>query len=142
MLNNLPLMTRVVLRQNQLRPQLLDDPVREIIVLEHVDLLAHLRLIKVPIKTSQTPPNLRRLAPHLRLQLCPVLRLHKVDDFLGGNLCVIDIEGIAHGILTNEVEDFDSLNVVLFVDEEVELLPLFRHDVESRALEHEMAQSL
>ena len=46
-------MTDVMLGQNQLRPQLLDYPVTEIVVLVQIDLLSHFLLTKTAIDLCQ-----------------------------------------------------------------------------------------
>lgn len=112
-------MTSIVLRQDQLGPQLFDDPMREIIVLEQVYLLSYLALIKVPIKSSQTGADLGSLPRQFSLKYSPLFGLHEIYYFLGGNFRAVDIEGIAHRVLADEVEDLHPFDAVLLIDEEV-----------------------
>lgn len=73
----------------------------------------------MPIKSSQTSTNLRRLPTNFTLKDRPLFSLHEIDDFLGWDLSTVDIEWIAHGVLTDEVEDLHAFDAVLLVDEEV-----------------------
>jgi len=56
--------------------------------------------------------------------------------------CVVDIERVSHGVLADEVEHLHSFDEVLFVDEKIELLPLFSHYVKAGAFKYEVAHRL
>ena len=135
-------MAGVVLGQDQLRPELLDDPVREVVVLEEVYLLPHLRFVEVAVETAQPVLYLGRFLDDFRLEPPALFGLHEVYDLLGADFCIIDEEGILHGVLLDEVYDFYPLDVVLFVDEKIQFLPLLCYDIEVCALVDELAQGL
>ncbi len=109
-------MVGIVLGENELGPKLLYDPVREVIVLKKIQLLPHLAFVEVAIERSQPLLYLWGLLYYLSLEACSLLCFHEVDDFLGADFSVVDEEGVFHGVLINELEDFDTLDVILFVD--------------------------
>lgn len=96
----------------------------------------------MPIESSQAAADLGSLPRYFSLKDCALFSLHEVYHFFGGDFRAVDVEGIAHGILADEVEDLHPLDAVLLVDEEVKLLPLLSHNVKTGALEDELAQSL
>lgn len=94
------------------------------------------------VKITQSCSDLGSFLYNLGSKSTSLFGFHEIDDFFGGDFSVVDGEGVSHGILVDEVEHFHTLDVVLLVDEEVQLLPLLSHDVELGALIHEVAHRL
>ena len=94
------------------------------------------------VEVGETCADLSRVLGHFSLECCAFLGFHEIYDFLGGDFCAVDIEWVAHGVLADKVEDLHPFDAVLFVDEEVELLPLFSYHFETGTLEHELTQGL
>ena len=89
------------------------------IVLEEVYLLSDLGFVEVAVETAESVLYLSRFFDYFCLEPAAFFSLHEVYDFLGANFGIIDEEGVFHGILLDEVYDFNPLYVILFVDEEV-----------------------
>lgn len=68
------------------------------------------------VEGSESLLNLASLFYYLCLEGSSLLGLHEVDDFFGTNLSVVDKEGVFHWVLIDKFEDFDTLDIVLFVD--------------------------
>lgn len=114
-MDDLALVTGVVLGEDQLCPELLDDPMREIVVLEQVYLLTHFALVKMAVETAKTVLYISRLFDYLGLEPLAFFGLHEVDDFFRAYFGIIDEEGIFHGVLLYEIYDFYPFDVVLLV---------------------------
>lgn len=115
---------------------------RKIVIFEQVNLLTHLCLVEMPVKCTQSTSNFCCFPYHFFPKLLSFLSLHEIYDFLRGNLCIIEGKRIAHGVLADEIKSLEAFNVVLLVDEEIKLLPLFSNHLETRTLENELTQSL
>jgi hypothetical protein len=134
--------TCVVLGQDELCPQLLNDPMREVVILKQIYLLSNFGFIEVTIEGAEPSFNIRSFLDNFRFELMSFLRFHKIYDFLGADFRIIDEERILHGVLLDEVEDFYAFYIVLLVDQKVELLPLLCHNIEFSTVEDEVTQGL
>lgn len=108
-------MAGVVLGQDQFGPELLDDPMGEVVVLEKVYLLSNFWFVEVAVETAESVLDLSCFFDYFGLKPSTFLCLHEIYDFLGADLCIVDEEGILHGIFFDEVYDFYPLDVVLLV---------------------------
>lgn len=135
-------MWSVILCQDKLSPKLFNDPMRKIIVLKKVNFLPNFSFIKMVIEFLNFAFDFINFSYCLLFECFSFWFFHELNDFLWWNVSIIDQKWIFHGILIYKVNNFDPFNIVLFVNEKVQLLPLLRHNIELSSFKDELAQSL
>lgn len=115
---------RIKLGEDKLDPEFADDGLGEVVVLEQVNLISHLRPFELAVGFFEFLFDLAVFLFQGSHHEGTVLGLHKTDDVFVADFAVLDHEGALHGVLLQVPHDLHPLQVVLLQQQKMQGLPL------------------